>query len=93
MKEKLLGGSKVNGSDYKVHIDGFNQLDVWTGKTQDSARNAYTGTSISFQVFFGLLWLTKSENTIEGCPRSDTPTIYLHGAIGVSVYFSVPVPV
>ena len=27
--------------DYKVHIDGFNQLDVWSGKAKESARRAY----------------------------------------------------
>ena len=41
VKEKLLGGTKLNGTDYKVHIDGFNQLDVWTGKTKESERKAY----------------------------------------------------
>ena len=24
---------------YKVHLDGFNNLDLWTGKTEKSARN------------------------------------------------------
>ncbi len=23
----------MNGTTYKVHLDGFNQLDMWTGKT------------------------------------------------------------
>jgi arylsulfatase len=28
----LRKGAKVNGKDYKVHLDGYNQLDLWTGK-------------------------------------------------------------
>ena len=38
LKEKLLDGHKLNGVTYKVHLDGFNQLDHWTGKTKQSAR-------------------------------------------------------
>ena len=38
VKEKLLDGHKINGVSYKVHLDGFNQLDHWTGKTKKSAR-------------------------------------------------------
>jgi len=43
IKEKLLKGTKLGDSaiTYKVHLDGFNQLDVWTGKTDKSARQAY----------------------------------------------------
>ncbi len=43
IKEKLLKGTKLGKSEitYKVHLDGFNQLDMWTGKTKESARKAY----------------------------------------------------
>lgn len=43
IKEKLLKGTKLGNSEitYKVHLDGFNQMDVWAGKTDVSARNAY----------------------------------------------------
>ena len=41
VKEKLLTGHKMNGVKYKVHLDGFNQLDHWTGKSDKSARRAY----------------------------------------------------
>jgi arylsulfatase len=36
IKEKLLAGTKLGDSEitYKVHLDGFNQLDVWTGQDQ-----------------------------------------------------------
>ncbi|GAB3333465.1 arylsulfatase [Marilutibacter aestuarii] len=40
VKEKLLKGYEANGITYKVHLDGFNQLDMWTGKTDESARRA-----------------------------------------------------
>src|SRR5262245_550765 len=39
LKDKLLTGMKLGGSlTYKVHLDGYNQLDHWTGKTEKSAR-------------------------------------------------------
>lgn len=41
LKEKLLDGHKLNGTSYKVHLDGFNQLDHWTGKTDQSARKVH----------------------------------------------------
>nr|WP_314468989.1 arylsulfatase [uncultured Novosphingobium sp.] len=43
IKEKLLTGTKLGDSEitYKVHLDGFNQLDVWKAKTVKSARGAY----------------------------------------------------
>ena len=41
IKEKLLEGTELNGIKYKVHLDGYNQLDNWTGKTKESARKAY----------------------------------------------------
>jgi arylsulfatase len=42
IKEKLLKGAKLGGDmRYKVHLDGFNQLDHWMGKTKESARRSY----------------------------------------------------
>ena len=38
LKDDLLKGYKMNGSTYKVHLDGYNNLDYWTGKTDKSAR-------------------------------------------------------
>jgi arylsulfatase len=38
LKEKLLKGYKMNGTTYKVHLDGYNNLDHWTGKSAKSAR-------------------------------------------------------
>jgi arylsulfatase len=39
IKEKLLTGLKMGGPlTYKVHLDGYNNLDLWTGKTDKSAR-------------------------------------------------------
>jgi len=38
IKEKLLNGYTMNGVSYKVHLDGYNNLDYWTGKTDKSAR-------------------------------------------------------
>jgi len=41
IKEKLLTGYTVGDMAYKVHLDGYNNLDHWTGKTGQSARNQY----------------------------------------------------
>ena len=42
VKDELLKGYKAaNGTTYKVHIDGYNNLDHWTGKSAKSARREY----------------------------------------------------
>jgi len=41
IKEELLKGKKMGAMTYKVHLDGYNNLDHWTGKTEKSARNQY----------------------------------------------------
>jgi arylsulfatase len=38
LKDDLLKGYKMNGTTYKAHLDGYNNLDYWTGKTDKSAR-------------------------------------------------------
>jgi len=38
LKDDLLKGYKMNGTTYKVHLDGYNNLDYWTGKADKSAR-------------------------------------------------------
>ena len=38
LKQDLLKGYTMNGTSYKVHLDGYNNLDYWTGKTDKSAR-------------------------------------------------------
>jgi arylsulfatase A-like enzyme len=34
----LLGGAKLGGTKYKVHLDGYNNLAHWTGQSAKSAR-------------------------------------------------------
>ena len=41
VKEKLLNGVSMNGIDYKVHLDGFNNLAHWQDPTTESERKAY----------------------------------------------------
>ncbi|KIK89369.1 arylsulfatase [Pseudomonas sp. W15Feb9B] len=41
IKEQLLKGTDLNGRHYKNYIDGYNQLDYFTGKTKDSARKEF----------------------------------------------------
>jgi arylsulfatase len=41
LKEKLLKGTRIGDTTYKVHLDGYNNLDHWTGKSAKSARREY----------------------------------------------------
>lgn len=41
LKEELLTGKKMGDMTYKVHLDGYNQLDYWTGKSDKSARREF----------------------------------------------------
>ena len=41
IKEKLLKGVELNGRTYKNYIDGYNQLDYLSGKTETSRRNEF----------------------------------------------------
>jgi arylsulfatase A-like enzyme len=41
LKEKLLGGTPLGSTTYKVHLDGYNNLDHWSGKDPKSARREY----------------------------------------------------
>jgi arylsulfatase len=41
VKERLLKGATVNGRKYRNHIDGYNQLDYLSGKTQESPRKEF----------------------------------------------------
>ena len=38
LKEDLLKGYEMNGTSYKVHLDGYNNMDYWTGKSEKSPR-------------------------------------------------------
>jgi arylsulfatase len=41
IKDRLLKGADLGGKNFKVHLDGFNQLDYLTGKTDKSARKEF----------------------------------------------------
>jgi arylsulfatase len=41
IKAKLLAGFATQGRTYKVHLDGYNQLPVLTGQTQDPQRREF----------------------------------------------------
>jgi arylsulfatase len=38
LKDKMLTGDKMGAMTYKVHLDGYNNLDYWAGKTDKSGR-------------------------------------------------------
>ncbi|BDB28867.1 arylsulfatase (plasmid) [Cupriavidus sp. P-10] len=38
LKDDLLKGYRMSGTRYKAHLDGYNNLDYWMGKTDKSAR-------------------------------------------------------
>jgi len=39
--EQLKAGAELNGTTYKVHLDGYNQLPYFTGETDESPREHY----------------------------------------------------
>ncbi len=41
IKQKLLQGFAVGGRTYKVHLDGYNQLPLITGQTQEGPRKEF----------------------------------------------------
>jgi arylsulfatase len=41
IKERLLKGAAVSGKTFKVHLDGYNQLDYITGQAKESHRNEF----------------------------------------------------
>lgn len=41
IKEELLKGVSLNDRDYKIHLDGYNQLDYITGKVDESPREGF----------------------------------------------------
>ncbi|TDI40400.1 MAG: arylsulfatase [Acidobacteria bacterium] len=41
IKEKLLTGYQIGDMTYQVHLDGYNQLDYWIGKSEKSARREF----------------------------------------------------
>ena len=41
LKQELLAGKQMGNMTYKVHLDGYNQLDYWTGKIDKSARREF----------------------------------------------------
>ena len=41
LKSELLAGKQMGDTAYKVHLDGYNNLDYWTGKSDKSARREY----------------------------------------------------
>lgn len=67
--EKLKTGATYNDKSYKLHLDGYDQTDFFTGKTATSARNfefyydettltaiRYKQYKISFSAKFGERW-------------------------------------
>ena len=39
--DRLKAGAELGGAEYKVHLDGFNQLDYITGQAEDSSRRHF----------------------------------------------------
>ena len=38
VKERLLKGYEANGKNFKVHLDGYNQMPFWKGEVKESPR-------------------------------------------------------
>jgi len=41
LKDELLTGKRMGDATYKVHLDGYNNLPLWTGATDKSARREF----------------------------------------------------
>ncbi|WP_461555890.1 sulfatase-like hydrolase/transferase [Synechococcus sp.] len=41
IKEKLLTGYQVGNKNFRIHLDGYNMLDFWTGKAEKSPRREF----------------------------------------------------
>jgi arylsulfatase len=41
LKQDLLSGKKLGNTTYKVHLDGYNNLALWTGQSDKSARREF----------------------------------------------------
>jgi len=41
LKQRLLTGYKMGPTTYKVHLDGYDNTDYWTGKSEKSNRREY----------------------------------------------------
>ncbi len=41
IKQRLLSGTNIRGTNYRVHLDGYNQLDYLTGKTKTDPRTDF----------------------------------------------------
>lgn len=41
VKDRLLKGTGLGGKNFKVHLDGYNQLPMLTGQTEKSARDEF----------------------------------------------------
>jgi arylsulfatase len=41
VKDRLLKGTGIGGTNFKVHLDGYNQLPLLTGQTEKSAREEF----------------------------------------------------
>jgi arylsulfatase len=41
LTKELVGGRKLGSVSYKVHLDGYNNLPLWTGQTDKSARREF----------------------------------------------------
>jgi arylsulfatase len=39
--KELLAGKKIGATTYKVHLDGYDNLPLWTGQTEKSARREF----------------------------------------------------
>lgn len=75
---KLLTGQKYGNTDFKVHLDGFDQTELFTGKSDKSARNVvfyydetvltavrYQQFKVTFSAKFGGNW----DNPLQGLGR------------------------
>ena len=65
IKDRLLNGADIGGTTFKVHLDGYNQLDYLTGKTKTDPREPNSPI-----LTMTAIWSPSATATGKRCSRS-----------------------
>jgi len=104
IKEELLKGKQVGDRNYKVHLDGYNQMDMLTGKGPSNRHEIFYFTESNLAAVriddFKYRFIDQPNGWVGGKVHVDAPvlvnlrldpferTAYVHGNNGSYMYFS-----